>query len=145
MRAPDLIIGPKDNPYIHRWHLWRWRGWQLSLHKIFRSDDDRALHDHTANNVSFILKGWYSDITGRRGAYKVKHCRRFSLIFRKAETPHRIFVHTAAPVWTLWLRGPPRREWGFHCPQGWRHWKQFVASQDYSQPGSVSEAGPGCN
>ena len=139
MRTPDLIIGPRDNPYMYRWHLLRFRGWQLSLHKIWRSDDDRALHDHSGDNLSIILKGQYTELPDRQvyGAGNV--------IFRKAEKAHRLVLDEGKPVWTLWLRWPPRREWGFHCPKGWRHWKQFVKTPDYSTPGSVSEAGPGCD
>jgi len=22
------------------------------------------------------------------------------------------------------------REWGFHCPRGWMHWKQYTDAQD---------------
>jgi hypothetical protein len=31
------------------------------------------------------------------------------------------------PAWTLFLTGPRRREWGFHCQRGWVHWRQFTA------------------
>lgn len=159
MREPDLIIGPRDNPYMYRWHLLQWRGWQLALHKIFRSDDDRALHDHRADNLSIILKGWYCELQYERvivpdsnfgSVYKNvvlgRDRRRFWPYFRKAEKLHRLVVHSDKPVWTLWLRWPPRREWGFWCPnKGWIHWKRFTAEQDYSKPGSTSTVGPGCD
>ena len=32
-----------------------------------------------------------------------------------------------APVWTLFIASPRVREWGFHCPSGWRRWQDFVA------------------
>lgn len=139
MRPPDLIIGPRDNPQTLRWHLFRRRGWQLALHRWLRSDDDRALHDHSADNVSVLLTGRYIEFVEYRRRV------RWPLIpyFRKAETPHRIALMTG-PVWSLWLRWPPRREWGFWCPRGWRHWRDYVAERDYSKPGSVSSVGPGC-
>lgn len=122
-----------------RWHLLRWRGWQLALHKIRRSDDDRALHDHSGDNVSVILKGQYTEMPERQvyGAGNV--------IFRKAEKAHRLVLDEGKYVWTLWLRWPPRRQWGFYCPRGWRHWKDYVAEADYSQPGSTSTIGRGCD
>jgi hypothetical protein len=142
VRKPDLIIGPRDNPQTLRWHIFRWRGWQLSLHKWLRSDDDRALHDHSGNNLSIILTGGYWEVL--RGCT----CFRWPLVpyFRRADVPHRIVLPSdGKPVWSLWLRWPPIREWGFHCPKGWRHWKDYVAERDYSTPGSVSSVGPGCD
>lgn len=166
MRKPDLIIGTRENPQTFRWHLVKWRGFQLASHKWLRSDEDRALHDHSGDNVSFILSpqgydeivrewaqdqdypcepvGWihagagkfYRDVTVRR--------RPFVPYFRRAEDPHRVMLRDARPVWSLWLRWPPRRHWGFHCPSGWRKWEDFCATRDYSTPGSTSEVGPGC-
>lgn len=137
MREPDLIIGPEDDPYMLRWHLIRWRGWQLALHKICRSDDDRALHDHVGDNISFILRGQYTEMPDRQ-VYGVGN-----VIFRKAEKSHRLVLNAGQSVWTLWLRWPPRRQWGFHCPKGWVHWKEFIG-QDYNTTGK-SPIGKGCD
>lgn len=174
MRSPDLIIGPRDNPQTLRWHIFRWRGWQLSLHKWLRSDDDRALHDHSGDNLSVILtqfgywelvrtREWEEGGAPRRpefAEFRLTHWgdgefyrdvdtwhwrRPFVPYFRKAETPHRVALgRSASPIWSLWLRWPPRREWGFHCPKGWRHWRDYLNSRgDYYSAG-ISETGPGC-
>lgn len=66
--------------------------------------------------------------------------------FRKAETLHRVALLSARPVWSLWLRWPARRRWGYGCPKGW------VDADDYNQNGQdggyyadgVSEVGRGC-
>ena len=42
------------------------------------------------------------------------------------------------PAWSLFITGPVTREWGFHCPQGWRHWKDFTSYRE------VGEDGRGC-
>lgn len=125
-----------------------------------RSDDDRALHDHSGHNISFILsRAGYWELVRRfapdtedreapGAAYNdVWHWRRaWRLYFRRADQPHRIALSPGlGPVWTLWLRFPPIREWGFHCPRGWRHWKEYCNTRDYSAPGSASEIGPGCD
>lgn len=144
MRAPDLTIGDAERPYMLRWHLIKWRGWQLCLHKICRSDDDRALHDHRADNWSFILWGNYEEVLAagwRPGCTKnpahllhLIHFRhRFWPYFRPAELPHRLIVDK--PVWTLWLRAPPRREWGFWCPKRWVPWLTFIG-EDYRTSGT---------
>lgn len=135
MRRPDLIVGGVDNPYLLRWHIFRWRGWQLSLHKICRSDDERALHDHVGDNLSIILRGCYTEMPERRvyGAGNV--------IFRKAEKAHRLVLDEGKSVWTLWLRWPHRREWGFWCPRGWVPWRQFTSGGKEG----VSVIGRGCD
>lgn len=139
-RVPNLTIGPKHNPQTERYHLFRWRGLQLALHKWHRSDDDRALHDHSSWNVSLILWGSYLEVFNGRTV------RRWPLIpyGRRGATPHRIMLCNRDPVWTLWLRGRPWREWGFHCAKGWVHWKDYTSTRDYSAVGSTSEVGKGC-
>lgn len=121
--APDLIIGPVDRPYIYRWHLFQIAGRQLALHKIMRSDDSRALHDHKADNWSFILWGEYTEITPFARAVWGP----LSFIRRKAEDAHRLIVDK--PVWTLWYRGKPRRMWGFYAQEGWlpapEYWARY--------------------
>lgn len=119
---------------MHRWHLLRFRGWQLALHKIWRSDDDRALHDHVGDNLSIILRGQYTEMPDRQ-VYGVGN-----VVFRKAEKPHRLVLDPGKPVWTLWLRWPKRREWGFLCMSGWRHNKEYSANT----PGN-SVVGRGCD
>jgi len=33
------------------------------------------------------------------------------------------------------MTGPRVREWGFHCPNGWRHWKDFVSQENKGEQG----------
>jgi hypothetical protein len=158
MRPPDLYIGPKSNPQTSRWHLLRWRGLQVALHRWHRSDDDRALHDHSGHNVSILLTGCYTEITYDKRAdptrvpvaaavFPFGYVRRkripFVPYFRFAAKPHRVEL-TSGPIWSLWIRFPPIREWGFWCRSGWKHWKDYCGSRDYSAPGSESVVGEGC-
>lgn len=141
-RTPDLVIGPEDNPYMLRWWLKKdGKFGDLYLHKICRSDEARALHDHRADNISLILKGSYTEIIAPKDPYcalgynlNSPITRRFgpgSVIHRKAEQPHRLVLDTETelkfnphgfgnytvtwdkPVWTLWFKFKERREWGF--------------------------------
>jgi hypothetical protein len=63
MRAPDLTIGPRGNPQMLRWHLLQFGGIQIALHKWLRSDQDRAPHDHRADNISILLNRSYVEQT----------------------------------------------------------------------------------
>jgi hypothetical protein len=167
MRKPDLTIGPRHDPQTVRWHIFVWRGWQLSLHKWLRSDSDRAPHDHKADNLSIILGEGYNETvrewhTGRGALYLrdgwlydkpsgrwYRDVTRFRWplvpYFRKAETLHRVSLMSRKPVWTLWLRWPPRRRWGYWCDnRGWVDADQYNSTADYYAAG-VSEVGRGCD
>jgi hypothetical protein len=129
-RPPDFVIGGDERPYMYRWFLIpRNRWFNVYLHRFYRSDDDRALHDHPWFNVSILLRGSYVEhsilaggihrhVPRKAGAFK----------FRAPWTAHRIEI--AEPCWTLFLTGPVVREWGFHCEAGWRPWREFVDERD---------------
>lgn len=129
MRPPDFIIG--DN-YLRRWHLIpRNNTFNIYLHHIRKSDDDRALHDHPYWNVSIILRGWYVEMMP--GKQRVRGAG--DIVFRRARDAHRLVVPYGGSAWSLFVTGPRRRIWGFHCPQGWRAWFDFVDPDDPGQPG----------
>lgn len=127
-RDPDVVIGDAANPYLRRWHVIpRNRFFNIYLHEILRSDDDRALHDHPWWNLSIVLGGGYHEHTIAAGGV---HCRAWRgpgfLKFRGAAAAHRLEV--SRPATTLFITGPRLRAWGFHCPEtGWRHWRAFTA------------------
>ncbi len=136
MRPPDYIIGPADDPQTLRWHIAGARGkYQIAIHRWCRSDSDRALHDHTAGNISILLTGRYREWFSHAWE-KPRWKTRWPFIpyYRKAGTAHRVEL-THGPLWTIWIRFKPWREWGFWCPKGWRHWKEYVDSRDSGQVG----------
>lgn len=137
-RAPDFIIGPKDDPYLLRWHLLpRNRWFSIYLHRFLKSDDDRALHDHPYYNASILLRGRYLE---HLPAGTVKQRRAGQIVVRSAVAAHRIeLLPGSKAVWTLFVTGPRIREWGFLCPRGWVHWKDFTDARD----GGL--VGKGCN
>lgn len=138
-RPPDFIVGGQSDPYLRRWWVIpRNRFFNIYLHQFLRSDDDRALHDHPWVNVSILLRGEYTEHTIAAGG--VRHARILRAGQIRARLPwfaHRVELH-AGPAWTLFVTGPVVRQWGFHCPGGWRHWKLFVSERD------KGEIGRGC-
>lgn len=136
-RPADYVIGSLDDPYLLRWWvITRNRWFNIYLHHTLRSDDDRALHDHPWYNISILLKGNLSEVLPEN---KVRKFKRFLPIFRKATDRHRLVLNDKNnPSWTLFITGPKIREWGFYCPKGWVHWKDFVADN----PGEI---GNGCD
>lgn len=147
-RKPDFIIGGSEKPYMLRWWVIpRNRFFNIYLHKFLRDDDDRALHDHPWASCSIILKGSYIEHFPN-DKWKIR--RRGQVAFRRAKQAHRIELFKRVgnslyhewgeniPAWTLFITGPKVREWGFHCPKGWRHWKDFCA------PENSGTVGRGC-
>ncbi len=133
----DIYFG--DDLYMRRWRIGHRFRWSLRIHHIVRSDRDRELHDHPFDFVSLILWGGYVEITPTRftDPEGTPNHRRWygpgSIIRRKAENLHRLELKR--PAWTLVLRGPIRREWGFVTTMGWVPWQDFVklreARNDY--------------
>lgn len=125
-RAPDFVIGEPGDLYLRRWWVIpRNKRFNVYLHHFLRSDDDRALHDHPWWNVSILLTGRYLEVMP--GLSRVRYP--FRPVCRGATAAHRV-VLLHGPVWTLFITGPKVREWGFHCPQGWRHWTKFATIRE---------------
>ena len=114
----------------------------MYLHKVLRSDDDRALHDHPWVNASFLLYGSYREHL-QDGSIKLRKPWRpwypWRMYLRRPTKAHRVELIGGCPVWTLFLTGPRIRTWGFHCPQGWIPWREFV-----EQTVDGNRAGKGC-
>lgn len=139
---PHKEITNAEGVYLRRWHIIPRNRWiNLYLHHFVGDDDARALHDHPWWSVSFILSGGYWDVLPR--AMMVKR-RRFEIVPRRPAAAHRVQLiknrdGSKRTAWTLFLTGPRVREWGFHCPQGWRRWQDFV------DPNDPNRIGPGCD
>lgn len=135
-RSPDRIIGDPDKPYLRRWFIVKNpEGQSIYLHHILRDDDARAMHDHPSDNISLVVAGALRDISP--DGVRILHAG--DTLERKAEQLHRLEVASIGGCWTLFIKGPNRREWGFQCPGGWRHHTKYVDAQN---SGLV---GPGCH
>lgn len=128
-RGPDIIIGKPGDDYLRRWYLVpRNPVFNIYLHEFRRSDDDRALHDHPWWNFSYLLEGSYLEHSIAAGGVNHRVYRKAGdFKFRAARSAHRIELRDHVACWTLFITGPRLREWGFHCPAGWRHWREFTA------------------
>lgn len=148
LRPPDFIIGGPEAPYLRRWWVIpRNRLFNIYLHQFLRSDDDRALHDHPWVNASLLLSGEYTEHTIAAGGVNLRQrYRTGDFRLRLARTAHRVELQSEVdghssrerPCWSLFITGPVIREWGFHCPAGWRPWREFVDERD------VGKVGKGC-
>ena len=110
------------------------------LHNFNRSDEARALHDHPWAHASILLWGRYWEHSPDDS--KKLRCPGM-IVSRPAEAAHRVELlldeeGREKPVWTIFLTGTKQRDWGFLCPKGWRHNKEF------NDPASPGETGRGC-
>lgn len=139
-RPPDVVIGGAEDPYLRRWWLLpRNRFLNIYLHHFMRSDDDRALHCHPWANLSILLQGEYTEhLIAQGGVHEQRVVKAGEWRLRASgKLAHRIELH-AGYCWTIFVTGPKYREWGFHCSQGWRHWRDFT-SMDGNQVGRGCE------
>lgn len=120
-------------------------GLSVYVHCFVRSDDDRANHDHPWDWCSLLLANDYIEHTGNSFAWppevQVEHYRAGSLRFGRAEGLHRVqlfpgeqvvwlkdgsgLATNETPVWTLFITGKWRRDWGFMCKHGWVWWRDY--------------------
>ncbi len=141
LRPPDQVIGKfrefgadENTVFMNRWWIVRRAKakrfrFNIYLHQFIRSDEDRALHDHPWWSVSFLIKGNATELFYTKNKnITVRKIPRFWPVFREATHTHRIVIGNK-PVWTLFITGRKTRDWGFHCPQGWRRWKDFAFGQ----------------
>lgn len=132
-RAPDFVIG--DN-YLRRWWIIPRNPFcNVYLHEILHSDDDRALHDHPWTNTSILLDGRYVEHLPEGASYMRQAG---DIVTREPTDSHRLEILPGERAVSLFLTGAKVREWGFHCPKGWKVWTEFV---NMSKTGQV---GPGC-
>lgn len=142
MIKPHLIIRNIRGVYLRRWFMTRWSDdahqWKDRrlpngyLHNMLDHDDDRALHCHPWDNLSIVLWGGYIEhvfarppVEGMELPPVIQKRRRMgSIVYRRAETAHRLELHKRwqhipsdelMPCWTIFITWRKRREWGFWC------------------------------
>jgi hypothetical protein len=116
---PDRRTGAD---YMHRYYLFlkdrSWFPFNITLHKIVRSDDP-IFHDHPWPYMTVVLKGGYYEHTpvfdndGKKFAEFTRWCGPGTIIKRKANEMHWLELDGEQPVTTLFMMGPQQREWGF--------------------------------
>lgn len=90
------------------------------------------------------LQRWAGDIMERphdlRIGDRTETFRRVAgdIVTRKATDFHRLELVDNEPCISRFFTGPVVREWGFMCPQGWRH------HNDFNDPNDIGQVSKGC-
>jgi hypothetical protein len=130
------VIHTGNEPYLVRWHIIPRNKWfNIYLHHILKSDDERALHDHPWASLSFKLKGPLSEVYSLPLAVGFEgmpsHDRNIPWlwpVYRSSTFAHRLVLPPGKSAWTIFITGRHVRLWGFWCPQGWRYWRDYERS-----------------
>jgi hypothetical protein len=135
-----LIEFAKRTPYFHlegymeRYWLIPYGkiGIAARIHHILRSDDNRAFHDHPWPYLTVILRGGYTEIRPifESGVYIGEHRQWHgagSILFRRADSWHRLEIPEGHSAWTLFITGPKVRRWGFLIhPEHKVYWRDYL-------------------
>lgn len=115
------------------------------VHTIFRSDLDRAAHNHPWSNVSVILRGTYYELMPSPNGIEdlsavplevLGRCtnlepmvavvrRAGDVVCRTVSSRHKLLVAPGEHPVSLFMSGPKKEDWGFFTENG------FVVHTDY--------------
>ena len=100
-------LGMPECPYAYRTYL-IFFGHSIRVHFWLRSDDKRYMHNHPWWFITFVLKGYYTDVslTG------VDIVDRFSFRYRKPNHTHYVVIPKTGCI-TILLTGRNLNNWGF--------------------------------
>jgi len=127
-------------------------GIAIRIHHIMKPDRDRHMHDHPWWWISIVLRGSYVEITPNPDGAEVwpttasepvlGHIRHTGSIAIKRPTDrHKIAVVPPGGVWTLFITGPKRQEWGFYTETGKVHHRQYGGSAHIQHQEHQEESG----
>ena len=127
------IRGQADGElYLKRWHLFRCKRFRVFLHRIYKPDADRHLHNHPwPNAVGIVLRGGYAETRSScnpllayyYGSWGDCNDGRVNVLY--PWTYHRI-TRVLPNTWTLFIAGRRSREWGFLTPDGHVDWRTYL-------------------
>lgn len=124
-----------DNEFILRLHILKTPWFAICLHWIRKPDPEPWLHDHPVSFLSIVLRGWYEEMRHplqrwdtyeewRAAKTRLRMRKWWNWIWASPDDQHTI-TDCAPHTLTLCFMGPKVREWGYHTPEGWVHWKQY--------------------
>lgn len=129
-----VIIDNNNEEYMHRYYLLfkeKLNAFDtvkpypnMFIHKIIRSDADGDPHDHPWWYCTIVLAGGYYEWRPYTSPAGVTIQKRYwigpgSILWRRAESLHRLELKDNNPAWTIFIHGWRKREWGFSTPIGW--------------------------
>jgi hypothetical protein len=122
------IFSQEGELHFQRYRILSTSRFNIYLHRISKSDEDRHFHDHPFSFYSFLIKGSYIDRFTYTPYHYVLHTRTYKagdIVEHDAEDAHSITLLTPV-VWTLVLTGKRKRMWGYRIsPEQWIDFKTY--------------------
>ena len=127
-----MDLDEPDQIYLKRFFILKTRWLGIYVHKIYRPDYTRCIHNHPWSFFTFILKGGYREFINGE-----EHVRSPGYLgWRPHVASHRITELLDGPAWTLIVRFRDYKEWGFWTTEGYIPWREYI----YSAPGKFRDA-----
>lgn len=110
-------LGEPECPYAYRW-VFNFGLLSLRIHKWIRSDDKRFFHDHPWGFVTFVLRGYYTDVHPGQFSDDVGEDNEREILstgsirYRPARFRHYVEVPECGAL-TFLICGPKIQEWGY--------------------------------
>lgn len=101
-------LGWAECPYLRRW-AFLFGAFSVRVHHFYRSDDERAPHNHPWWFVTLVLRGGYTDVSPDG---EDDHLSAGSVRYRPAHHRHTVRTDPGG-CWTMVVTGPILRPWGF--------------------------------
>lgn len=112
-RKRIILDRDSNEPYLVRYYVFlkdrKWFPFNVFVHKFVKSDPD-DLHDHPWPFITVILKGGYWEYTPEGKFWRNAGTIRWA----GCNQLHRVELDpNVKDVWTLFIPGPQKKEWGF--------------------------------
>lgn len=147
MRSDDDVM------HDHPWDWWSWlliNGYREQRMECASANlDDYNMGGASAMEVKVIRAQGTAEVTrtynagsivqgGAETAHRVQLLpnptpnhylpdnRLYDLPWMSHQEAFNAITNSEIPVFSLFFMGPWKRDWGFHCPKGWRHWRDFT-------------------
>lgn len=123
-------IETDGDKYLTRILSPRFLGVRVYLHHFHRPDGDRNLHNHPWRwAASLLLSGSYDEerlaVPEVEGCLEtqVRHVRRFNYL---TDQDYHAVKKLHGDVWTLFVIGPSKQDWGFLTDKGHVSWREYL-------------------
>jgi hypothetical protein len=128
------IVSREGKIHFRRWRIIETPWFNIYIHHVARSDEEKDPHDHPWWFASLILRGGYFEDVWTGDKYNHKINFPGSLVVRKTSQFHKLRLMGGAPAWTLVLTGPKNHFWGYKTEDGWVDHVTYRQMKDASRP-----------
>jgi hypothetical protein len=106
------IVSKKGELHFQRWRIISCKWLAIYIHKIYKEDNDKHLHNHPWNYWNMILSGGYGEASMLYNQVVYHNMLPFSSSIRKHDRYHKIST-IFKPTTTLFITSGRKYDWGY--------------------------------